>query len=170
MTAGANNNGGLPADRTEGPSRTAFMIAFLLVTLLGVTAGSLLGFYVQPAVKQNIQEESTSGETSSGEGRVALRDGNLLKLPPIITNLAGPQSTWIRLEAAAVLTGDPAEGDELLASEIAQDIVSFLRTVSIADIETASGYEHFREDLKDRVRTRTDGRARDLIIYTFITE
>lgn len=170
MAAGTNNSIGLPTDGTGSPSRTAVVIAFLLVTLLAVTAGSLLGFYVQPAVKQNVQEESTPGESISGEGRVTMRDGNLLKLPPVIANLAGPQSAWIRLEAAAVLTGDPAEGDELLASEIAQDIVSFLRTVSITDIDTASGFEHLREDLKDRVRTRTDGRARDLIIYTFITE
>ena len=60
--------------------------------------------------------------------------------------------------------------DDQLAAKIAEDMVAFLQTVSVTEIEGASGFQHLREDLNDRVRVRSDGRVRDLVIHTFIVE
>jgi len=143
---------------------------FIVVTLLAVTTGIVAGNKIYSAAK-GAAEQQTSPEPPQAPAHPTItRDGNLLNLPPIVTNLSGPQRTWVRMEASVILSGGASDGDEILASEIAEDLMSVLRTVSIADIETATGFAHLREDLKDRVRTRTDGRAQDLVVHTFLIE
>ncbi len=58
----------------------------------------------------------------------------------------------------------------MLAATITEDIVAYLRTVSLAQIEGASGFQHLREDLNDRARVRSGGKVRELIIHTLIVE
>ena len=58
----------------------------------------------------------------------------------------------------------------MLAAQIAEDIVAYLRTVSLAQIEGASGFQHLREDLNDRVRVRSGGKVRDLVIQSLVVE
>jgi flagellar FliL protein len=57
-----------------------------------------------------------------------------------------------------------------LAASITEDTVAYLRTLSLPLIEGSSGLLHFREDLNDRVRIRSGGKVRDLIIHTMIVE
>jgi flagellar FliL protein len=63
-----------------------------------------------------------------------------------------------------------AAEDNSLAGQIGEDILAFLRTLSLAQIQGASGFQHLREDLGDRVRTRSRGKVRDLIIQALIVE
>jgi flagellar FliL protein len=42
--------------------------------------------------------------------------------------------------------------------------------VTLRQLEGASGYQHLREDLNDRVRMRSSGNVRDLIIQTLVIE
>ena len=90
--------------------------------------------------------------------------------PPIVTNLAGPKGTWIRLEAASWWTERGQGGQPCSPAQITEDIVAYLRTVPLAQIEGASGFQHLREDLNDRVRMRSDGKVRELVIQSLIVE
>ena len=91
-------------------------------------------------------------------------------LPPIVTNLASPERTWIRLEASLVVDGDQTAEANVLVAQIAEDIVAFLRTVALVQIQGASGFQHLREDLNDRVPVRSGGKVRDLVIQSMIVE
>ncbi len=57
-----------------------------------------------------------------------------------------------------------------LSAQIVEDIVAFLRTVSLSQIQGASGFQHLREDLNDRVRVRSGGKVRDLVVQSMIIE
>jgi flagellar FliL protein len=57
-----------------------------------------------------------------------------------------------------------------LSAQIVEDIVAFLRTVSLTQIQGASGFQHLREDLNDRVRVRSGGKVRDLVVQSMIIE
>ena len=95
---------------------------------------------------------------------------NLRSLPPIVTNLASPGRTWIRLEAVLVVEGEQTPDGNGWSAQIAEDIVAFLRTVPLVQIQGASGFQHLREDLNDRVRVRSGGKVRDLVIQSMIIE
>ena len=91
-------------------------------------------------------------------------------MPAITANLAQPKTTWIRLEASLVVKQDLGPEADVLASKMAEDIVGFLRTVTMEQIAGPSGFQHLREDLNDRVRVRSEGKVSELIIQSLILE
>jgi flagellar FliL protein len=98
-------------------------------------------------------------------------EGAIVKsLPAIVTNLAAPDRTWLRLEASIIVEAAEAKQADLLAAQIGEDVVAFLRTVTLPQIQGASGFQHLREDLAERVRVRSGGRVRELLIQTLIFE
>jgi flagellar FliL protein len=91
----------------------------------------------------------------------------LVTLLPITTNLYYPSDSWVRLEIALVFEKDP---DLKLAHLIHQDLLSYMRTVSLQQIEGARGFQHLRDDLTERAAIRSDGRVSNLIFRTFLIE
>lgn len=88
-------------------------------------------------------------------------------LEPITTNLAGPTATWARLEVALVFDGQP---DLLLAQMIHQDILAYMRTVKIHQVEGASGFQHLKSDLEERAALRSGGSVKSILVRTLLFE
>jgi flagellar protein FliL len=153
-----------------GPTLISLIMALAVLTGLSVGAGGMFGLQVlskagrQPLPAANA--EIKAGE--SAKGRFSEK-ATLHALSPIITNLASPERTWIRLEASIVIDGEGADAKGLTAS-ITEDTVAYLRTLSLPLIEGASGLLHLREDLNDRARIRSGGKVQDLIVHTLIVE
>jgi flagellar FliL protein len=59
---------------------------------------------------------------------------------------------------------------DLLAAEIGEDLLGFMRTLSVAQIGGASGLQHLREDLNERASTRSEGLVRELIVQTLVVQ
>ena len=81
--------------------------------------------------------------------------------------MAGPTGTWVRLELALVFSGD---ADLSVAQTIQQDILAYMRTVKIHQVEGASGFHHLRTDLMERASLRSDGKVTDILIRTLLFE
>ena len=85
------------------------------------------------------------------------------------TNLAEPTESWVRVESSVVLKGVVPNADVTLA-EIRADLLAYLRTLSLAQIEGASGLQHLREDLNERVARRSKGTIRELIVESLVVQ
>jgi flagellar protein FliL len=158
------------AAASGGPSLMSMIMAMAVLTGLSVGAGGMFGLQILAKVGRQPPPAAKS-DTKAGEmpkGRYSEK-ATLHSLSPIVTNLASPEKTWIRLEASIVLEGDGADAKTLAAS-ITEDTVAYLRTLSLPLIEGASGLLHLREDLNDRARIRSSGKVRDLIVHTLIVE
>jgi flagellar FliL protein len=154
--------------KTEKQGKGGISIAAVLViTLIGAGAGVAFGFMSETlfAVAPPKTEAAAPSPEQAVTSMVAIKP-----LPPITANLAQPATTWIRLEASVVVKKDLGAESDVVASKIAQDIVGFLRTVTIDQISGPSGFQHLREDLNDRVRVRSEGKASELIIQSLILE
>lgn len=153
-----------------GPSLVSLIMAMAVLTGLAVGIGGMFGLQVLAKAGKQAptapRPESKAAETPKGRYS---EKATLHPLSPIVTNLASPEKTWIRLEASIVLDGDGADAKTLSAT-ITEDTVAYLRTLSLPLIEGASGLLHLREDLNDRARIRSGGKVRDLIIHTLIVE
>jgi hypothetical protein len=57
---------------------------------------------------------------------------------PVVTNLASSEDAWVRLESALVMNSTD-RASYVLVSEIRQDILAYLRTVSLAQIQGPRG-------------------------------
>ncbi|AMJ62673.1 flagellar basal body-associated FliL family protein [Bosea sp. PAMC 26642] len=142
----------------------------LLLTALAAGAGTLWGMRVVGTVETTVQKRMEAAAphvlvNPAMTGTLVLR-----KLSPIVTNLAAPANTWVRIEAAllmeqkASLTADP------LIGAITEDILSFLRSVTASQMEGAAGLRNLREDLTERVAIRSKGLVRDIVIETLVVQ
>ena len=150
------------------PSMLSLVAELAILTCFAVGAGGLFGMQVL----SGSDNAGTRPEAISQQGQKSRysETANLKPLPPIVTNLASPKGTWIRIEASVVVGADAAAGANALVAAIAEDIVAYLRTVSLAQIEGPSGFLHLREDLNDRARIRTGGKIRELVVQALVLE
>ncbi|WPP04730.1 flagellar basal body-associated FliL family protein [Methylocella tundrae] len=152
-----------------GPSIAIFAGAMVGLTLIAVASGGVLGLRIA-AVKRAEIQASTDAPPPPKVIAPYAADTNLRDLPPIIANLADPPDAWVRLQATLVLDGASTPKPEIVAAEIAEDILGFMRTVTLAQIAGASGLQHLREDLNERAAIRSNGRVRELILQTLVVQ
>ncbi len=158
------------AIQTPGTGETSLVkwLALLGVfTLLAGGGGAGLGLYLsnQPS------PSSTPAAKEEGDGQSPAHAANLTvrELPPIITNLQ-TSDVWVRIHAAIIYDPSAVPTPDIMISEITTDILGFLQTLSIAQLAGASGLQHLREDLNDRVLVRSEGHIRELVIESVVVQ
>jgi flagellar FliL protein len=152
----------LPAPAAPAPSPAQGFATVLILTLLAAGTGAGVAYTlgdVKPVARKDEAAAAKAAET-----------GSMIRLAPIVTNLARPTETWIRLEGSLVLEGVDGEKARVLAAEIGGDVMAYLRTLALSQIEGAGGLQALREDLAERVRLRSNGRARELVIETLVVQ
>ena len=156
----ATENPEAPVVKSDGG---VSILALLILTVLAVGLGGGCGFIIPPMplveVEQHLEE-------------LAPKKPDMLVVPlaPITTNLAGGGGSWLRLEAMLLMSPEVGENAQILASKIGDDLIGFLRTVDLEQLEGGSGYQHLREDLNDRVRLRSEGKVTELLVQALIIE
>jgi flagellar FliL protein len=146
------------------------IVAWLVVTLIASGAGVGIGIYLAGVIEQTVTAKM---EAEPAKETPELRYSGDMVLQPIeaiVTNLAEPADTWIRLETAIVFPNGALENPTIVAAEIRQDIVAYARTISLSQLEGSSALQHLREDLNDRVAIRTDNKVSELIIETMVVQ
>jgi flagellar FliL protein len=109
-----------------------------VLTVLGGGGGWLLGTVVAPRIKAATAAVQATTK-AAGDSKEALRPHRQTvslrstRSPPISPI---PLESWIRLELALLFKGPP---DAQLAQAIHQDILAYIRTVSLQQIEGARG-------------------------------
>lgn len=150
-----------------GMSTVTFLIAVTGLTLLAAGAGFLGGMQILSRAGPSTPTQA------NGASAVAVQNvsgANVRVLTPIVTNLAGGPHVWIRLESSLIFPNAIPDDADALAARISEDIVAFLRTLTVEQIQGASGFQHLCDDLNDRVRVRSNGRVRELIVQGLIIE
>ncbi|MGB3387257.1 MAG: flagellar basal body-associated FliL family protein [Pseudaminobacter sp.] len=154
--------------KPNGPSLPIQIAVLLGITAAAIGLGWFSGQYLnsQAAADKAALAAQTPEGAEDGKHAPTERDTEVL-LPPITTNLAAPTTTWVRLEASIVLD-EPQEAT--LADEIHQDLLAYLRTVRLHQVEGASGFQHLKADLTERARIRSEGHVKQVLIRTLIFE
>ncbi|TNM66091.1 flagellar basal body-associated FliL family protein [Aliirhizobium smilacinae] len=144
--------------------------AVVLLSLVGGGGGWLTGKLIAPAPKPAEAAASThaaEGE-KSGEGeKTAPAVSNLLELTPILTNIGYPAENLIRLQVGLVFDGPP---DPALAETVNQNIVAYLRTLSLQQLQGPRGFTYLKGDLEEIASLRSQGRVTKVLIRTFVVE
>ncbi|MCO6392890.1 flagellar basal body protein FliL [Aliihoeflea aestuarii] len=156
-------------DQTPGAKKGGSLLltgAVLLVLTAGAAGGgwflgNMLGAEAGEA-RASAAEAAANAESGEFESALAL-----YPMPVMSTGLAAPSDVWVRLEATLLF--DEAV-DELVGEQVHQDVFAFLRTVKPHQIEGASGYRHFKTDLEDIARIRSEGKVKGVLIRTLMFE
>jgi flagellar FliL protein len=170
--------------KKKGPSMMVQLAVLggMTVAALGTgwLAGRILGGEVPPSgpaaspapaakdAKAAAPGEKGGNGEKGGEEPAPPANALVLKLPAITTNLAAPSDTWLRMELAVQL--DQPSQDPMLAETIQQDLLAYIRTVKLHQIEGASGFQHLKADLAERAAIRSDGHVKAVLINTLLFE
>ena len=158
------------ADDAKGGTKKASgglsVIGLVLLSLIAAGSGAGFGMMLPGLMEKKPTPVAEPSKAALAHGPAV----QLLPLNPITTNLAQPASTWIRLESSLIVEQDLGSGSAVMTRRLAEDILGYLRTVSLDQIAGPSGYQHLREDLSDRVRVRSEGKVSDIIITSLIVE
>ncbi|VAV89081.1 hypothetical protein MNBD_ALPHA08-1564 [hydrothermal vent metagenome] len=160
----------LSAVEPEKSSSKGMFAGVAIATIVAVSAGAGIGFQfssmVPPPAPKEKQEKKT---TSKPIAETYIDERSVKSLPAIVTNLAGPKGAWVRMEASIIVKGTE-EGIEVLAAEIAEDTLAYLRTLTLSDLEGASGLAYLRGDLNERAVIRSEGKVLEFVIGTLVVE
>lgn len=160
----------LIAQDAPKPDRKGMILGVAAATAVALLAGAGTGWLMadlKPAAEAPSEEAAApAAPLAYGEGV-----GPLVVVPvdPIVTNIASPPGTLLRVEASLVVkageVGDPA----ILAAQVSADTLAFARSLDLAQIEGARGLSHLREDLKERAMLRSPAVA-DYVIHSLIAQ
>ena len=57
-----------------------------------------------------------------------------------------------------------------MAEQIQQDLLAYVRTLKLHQIEGASGYQHLKADLEERAALRSGGHVKQVLVRTMLLE
>lgn len=165
--ADETKSGSATPDGKAGGSAVMTVAALVLLTLLAGGAGAGIGLQlfdkVDAAAKQRVASQKATADPAYTAGM------KLKALPPVITSLADSR-TWIRIEASIVFRDELPEDVDVVAAQISEDTLAYVRTVTLAQLEGATGLLHLRDDLTERASIRSGGRVKEFIIQTLAVE
>lgn len=147
-----------------------WLITLAFMTLLAVITGGAFGVHLVSTVEKAVDEKNKAVQDKPSLGLVYTGDLVLKAVEPVVTNLSGSDDTWIRLESSIVFTNGALQNPDVVAAEIRQDILAYLRTLSVSQIQGPSGLQHLREDLNERVTLRSNGLVQELILETLVVQ
>ncbi|MCI4678828.1 flagellar basal body-associated FliL family protein [Rhodoblastus acidophilus] len=160
-----------PPKASRGMSLAQNAIAFAVAALIAAGVGGASGFQTAHPGASVVKAQG-GGVAKTGDGAKVppMVEMGSMDLAPVVTNLASPADVWVRLEATMLFEGKTLPHGEALAGEIAGDILAYLRTETLAQIQGVAGLEHLRQDLNDRASIRSEGKVRALIIRSLVVQ
>ncbi|SFJ51033.1 flagellar basal body-associated FliL family protein [Methylobacterium brachiatum] len=159
------------ASDAEAPrSKLRWLLLLAGLTVLAVGVGGAGGLYMVATIEKAVTEKKKLEEEQVQKVVAYDASFSLANIGTVVTNLASPSDVWIRLEASIVVKTGTFPNPNPIAAEIRQDLLGYLHTLSVAQIEGPSGLVHLREDLTERVQLRSKGQVRDFFIETLVIQ
>ena len=154
----------------SGPSLVVQLGVFVLMTLAALGMGWVSGGFLtgeRSGVAAHAPAADAHGSDNGGHGEETPASQTIIPLAAVTTNIAAPSDVWVRMEVSIVLDEPQAQD---LAGIIQQDLLSYLRTLKMHEIEGASGFRHLKEGLEERAAIRSDGHVKQVLIKTLLFE
>ena len=150
------------------PGMLGAIVPILVLTLAAAGGGAVIGKQIVSATRAAGEKAATPADASKPAAAATLPARTLKELTPVVTNLADPDGSWIRLQTAIVYDKTDAPAMEALAPKVSEDVLAFVRTLTLEQIQGASGLEALRDDLNERAKVRSDGKVRELLIEMLV--
>lgn len=151
--------------KSKSAGKGGFVITIVTLTVLAAVGGGLVGKIL---ARPRAEPVATAAATAKPLPYAA--DIEVRELPAIVTNLAVPEGSRVRMQVAMVYPKAGVENVNLLAAKINDDIIAFLKTLTVTELQGPSGLQALREDLNERAAVRSDGKVREIIIEALVVQ
>ncbi len=163
----------LAAKGSKFPPWLGIVVSALAITATAAGGGVLFGLKTAATIETTIAQRDAAAGAAADKHMLTMKysgDTVVKPIDAVVTNLASPSSTWVRLEASMVFKNGALKNPEVTGAEIRQDMLAYLRTVNIAQLEGPSALQHLLEDLDERAAVRTNGSVSELVIQTLVIQ
>jgi flagellar FliL protein len=152
-------------DKAKAPGKKGIIIVMAALTFIALGAGALLGKLLVGRLRPPPPPATaaTAAPALPYASETAVKE-----LPPVVTNLRDGRRS-IRIQVAIVYVKKDVPDPTMLSVQVGDDLVAFLKTLSLPQLQGASGLQNLREDLNERAKIRSQGSVREVIIETLVT-
>lgn len=150
-----------------------FSVTSVLLQTGEVVATSKTATKLEEAAKDASQASIDAPDTETSEAESIeepLGEYDVVPLQPIVTNLAGSNNVWIRMESSVLFKRNGEVKPEILASQLSQHILAYLRTLRMSDLQGAGALPAISQDLNEIVGTVSEGRAKGVLVSGLVFE
>jgi flagellar FliL protein len=147
------------------PSLLGAIVPIVVLTLVAAGGGVLVGKQIVAAAPNPVIKAAEASAKAKLDASVGVRE-----LSPIVTNLAAPDGAWVRLQTAIVYDKTDAKQVDVMAGEIVADTMAYIKTLTMTELQGASGLQHLREDLNERAALRSNGQVHEMIIEALVIQ
>ncbi len=155
-----------PAADTKKTGKGGLIVTLGALTVLASVGGGLVGKLVVGRLRALPPPDAAVTEKAPKyTGDIEIKE-----IPAIVTELVDSEKVRLRLQVAIVYSKKSVENPTVLAARIGDDIIAFVKTLSLKQIQGASGLQSLREDLNERAVLRSQGSVREVIIETLVTQ
>lgn len=164
----ADNEGAGKGDGAGG-GLVPLILALAIVTFCAVAGAAGIAWLESGG--KNDEKAAAAGCTPEQKEQAELDDkiSTVVDLPSIVTNLAGDDAPWLRMDTSVVVPLATAKKQEL-AAELSQDFLSYVRSLPASDLSGGTNLYLLKRDLKEIARTRTSDASLDVLIRTLVIE
>lgn len=146
------------------------LLTLALLTLLSAFVGGGFGLAIVSNIEKKVEEKYKDLPQKTTQASPYIGDIAIKKIAPVVTNLADSENEWIRIEASIVYKPSSESNADVMIAEIRQDLLTYLHTVSLSQIQGPSGLLHLREDLNERVKLRSKGVIQEIVLETLVVQ
>ena len=152
------------AAKKKGGGLMGVVVPVLVLTLIAGGGGFVVGKQIMAKAKAAVAPEAKA-DAAHPVSTTAVRE-----LPPVVANLTAPEGSWVRLQIAIAYNKADAPEIDTLSTKISDDTLGYLRTLSLAQLQGASGLQHLREDLSERAAVRSEGHVSEVMIEMMVIQ
>lgn len=162
----------MAASKDDAPKKGGgLIIALLILTLIAAAGGGGLGYQLAGTVEKVVTAKAAAEPEKKPEAPPLRFEGDLSlkEIKPVVVNLSGT-SAFARIEAALVIKNGTLPNPDVTAAEIREDMMAYVRTLSLEQLSGPSALQHLREDLNDRAATRSEGKVIELVLQSLVVQ
>ncbi|RUO98716.1 flagellar basal body-associated FliL family protein [Hyphomicrobium sp.] len=157
------------SEKSEGSGGIGgFLVAVVIGLLLGAGGGGAYGYFLLPDASAPPPQSAATAAPAPIPGRFP-NDAVELAIPSVITDLETDPKIRARLDLSIIVAHGTPETTTLLG-EVREDVIAYLKGLTLADIQGARGFQNLREQLDDRARIRGRGAILGLLIGGLVLE
>jgi len=151
----------------------SFIISAVIAAIIGIGGGGAFGYFMVPD-QSGPSANAPHGDTASPSAP-APRPGRFpndaleLQVPSVITDLDTDPKIRARLDLSLIVAHGTPETTTLLG-EVREDVIAYLKGLTLEDVQGVRGFQNLREQLDDRAKIRGRGAILGLLIGGLVLE
>jgi len=158
-----------PASGGAGDLIKSMAIAILLGGAGGVAFGYLAIPTPEPVPLTKDESPAAKKEPLAPAPERFPSDAREIPVPSIIVDLKGEPARRIRMDLSIIAVHGTAETG-VMKDEVREDVIAYLKGLTITDIQGVRGFQHLREQLDDRAKIRGRGAILGILVGGFLVE